>query len=175
MVASTAVCWTTRRTVGMGNQSSFQSDQGRLPMTSFRKGSSSRRTAWALTIATVAYAQGITADLASSQQASGGHRVGILSPYTSSASSFHEDVKRGLTALGYVEGQTIEFESRFANGQTDQIPALAAELVQRRVNVIVTTTTRRRRRCRRAGICCYPCEAFGKHYRHIMAECRTSR
>jgi putative ABC transport system substrate-binding protein len=127
----------------MGNQSSFQSDQGRLPMRSFRKGSSStqRRTAWALTIAAVAYAQGITADLASSQQASGGHRVGILSPYTSSASSFHEDVKRGLTALGYVEGQTVEFESRFANGQTDQIPALAAELVQRRVNVIVTTTT----------------------------------
>jgi hypothetical protein len=67
-------------------------------------------------------------------------RVGILSPYTASASSFQDDVKRGLTNLGYVEGTTVLYELRFADGRTDHLPALAADLVQRNVDVIVTAT-----------------------------------
>jgi putative ABC transport system substrate-binding protein len=67
-------------------------------------------------------------------------RVGILSPYMSSGSSFQDDVKRGLTDLGYVEGISVAFENRFADGRTDRLPTLAAELVQRKVDVIVTTT-----------------------------------
>ena len=42
--------------------------------------------------------------------------------------------------LGYIEGESIEFETIFAEGRTDQLPALAMELVQLKVDVIVTTT-----------------------------------
>jgi putative ABC transport system substrate-binding protein len=67
-------------------------------------------------------------------------RVGILSPYAADGSPFQDEVKRGLMNLGYIEGKSIEFESIFANGRTDQLSALALELVQRKVDVIVTTT-----------------------------------
>jgi len=66
-------------------------------------------------------------------------RIGILSPYAPS-SSFQEYVKRGLTDLGYIEGRTVVYESRFADGRTDQLPALAADLVRLNVDVIVTAT-----------------------------------
>jgi putative ABC transport system substrate-binding protein len=67
-------------------------------------------------------------------------RVGILSPYLASGSSFQDDVKRGLAELDHVEGATVAYETRFADGHTDRLPTLAAELVQRKVDVIVTTT-----------------------------------
>jgi putative tryptophan/tyrosine transport system substrate-binding protein len=67
-------------------------------------------------------------------------RVGILSPYQASGSSFQDDVERGLTDLGFIDGTTIGYEARFADGHTDRLPALAADLVQRKVDVIVTTT-----------------------------------
>jgi putative ABC transport system substrate-binding protein len=67
-------------------------------------------------------------------------RIGILSPYAVSGSSFQEDVKRGLADLGYVEGATVTYETRFAVGRTDRLPILANDLVQLKVDVIVTTT-----------------------------------
>jgi putative ABC transport system substrate-binding protein len=47
--------------------------------------------------------------------------------------------RQGLRELGYVEGKDIIIESRYAEGKLDRLPALAAELVRLKVEVIVTS------------------------------------
>src|SRR5712691_2927456 len=52
-----------------------------------------------------------------------------------------EAFREGMRALGYVEGQHLVLEERWAEGQYERFPDLAAELVRLKVDVIVTGST----------------------------------
>ncbi|MBI3058302.1 MAG: ABC transporter substrate-binding protein [Deltaproteobacteria bacterium] len=70
-------------------------------------------------------------------------RIGLLS---SSSPSLHaprlDALRQGLRELGYVEGQNIIMEHRYAEGKLERLPNLAAELVRLKVDVIVAGGTR---------------------------------
>jgi len=66
-------------------------------------------------------------------------RIGRLSPLSASADAPNrEGLQQGLRDLGWVEGQNLTFENRFAEGNIRRLPELAAELVRLKVDVIVT-------------------------------------
>jgi putative ABC transport system substrate-binding protein len=69
-------------------------------------------------------------------------RIGVLLPGTSTSFSVRAKAfAEGLRDLGYVEGQTIAIEWRWAEDKIERIPELAAELVRANVDVIVTGGT----------------------------------
>ena len=75
------------------------------------------------------------------QQPAGIHRIGILSISGSVFPARVEAFRRRLRELGYIEGQNIVFEYRYAEGKQDRFPELAAELVRLKVDVLVTAGT----------------------------------
>ena len=69
-------------------------------------------------------------------------RIGVLWAYSPTiVSPFAEAFRQGLRGLGYVEGQNIALEERWAEGGFDRLPALAAEVVRVNVDVIVAAST----------------------------------
>src|SRR5215475_10504925 len=89
-----------------------------------------------------------TAPPAGAQQATKVPRIGFLSASSPSVISARlEAFRQGLRVLGYVEGKNIVIEYRYAEEKLDRLPALPAELVRFKVEVIVTggsTSTRAR-------------------------------
>jgi putative tryptophan/tyrosine transport system substrate-binding protein len=85
----------------------------------------------------------ILAPLAAEAQPAGKvPRVACLTPWSDSDPGRQrglEAFRQGLRDLGYVEGQNIAIESRSAEGKDDRLPALAADLVRSKVDVIVAT------------------------------------
>jgi ABC-type uncharacterized transport system substrate-binding protein len=65
-------------------------------------------------------------------------RIGLLVASSPSATSDRvEAFRQGLREMGYIEWQSIAIEYRYAEGKPDRLPALAAELVRLKVDVIV--------------------------------------
>src|SRR5262245_18441346 len=62
------------------------------------------------------------------------YQLGLLSPASFTQPGFFIEP---LAELGYVEGRNLRIERRYAEGRLDRLSALAAELVQRRVDVVV--------------------------------------
>ncbi len=68
-------------------------------------------------------------------------RVGYLSPFSASDPQVQRSLdilRQALRELGYVEGQGVAIESRWAEGKYERLPRLAADLVQAKVDVIIT-------------------------------------
>jgi len=66
------------------------------------------------------------------------HRIGVLATFDWPP---FEAFRHGLRDLGYREGHNLVLESRWSEGQDERLPALAADLVARHVELIVTWTT----------------------------------
>jgi ABC-type uncharacterized transport system substrate-binding protein len=78
--------------------------------------------------------------LAHAQQPGKLFRVGFLESSTASGMAVLLDAFRHeLSKLGWIEGKSIVFEYRFAEGKTERLPELAAELVRLKVDLIVIT------------------------------------
>jgi putative ABC transport system substrate-binding protein len=74
--------------------------------------------------------------LAARAQQSGMPVIGYLGPSSPNNSVTLAPFLQGLKETGFVEGQNVNIEYRWANGRNDRLPALAADLVNRRVAVI---------------------------------------
>lgn len=71
-------------------------------------------------------------------------RVGFLSPQTRSdplISQYNDAFLKGMRDLGYVEGRNLVVEWRFADGKSERLPGMAAELVQLKVDIIVAVSS----------------------------------
>ena len=114
------------------------------PVLSFAEGSAiqkrPRGPKW-MGILAIAFTFAFSGAVVEAQQPAGIHRIGILSISGSVFPARVEAFRRRLRELGYIEGQNIVFEYRYAEGKQDRFPELAAELVRLKVDVLVTAGT----------------------------------
>jgi putative ABC transport system substrate-binding protein len=84
----------------------------------------------------------LTAPGSAFAQPAGRRRIGFLLPATRDGfESRVEALRARLRELGYVEGQSIAYDYRAADGKYERLPALAAELIRLKVDVLVTAGT----------------------------------
>ena len=76
-------------------------------------------------------------------QSAGRVRIGILetSPPDPARVAWWDAFRQRMRELGYVEGQNVTFEARFAEGRIERLPVLAAQFVKTKVDIIVTGGT----------------------------------
>ena len=92
-----------------------------------------------LGLSVIAFVLVVAGAAAEAQQPTKVTPIGYLTAASLSANAArHEAFRQGLRELGYVEGKNIVIELRYADGNLDRLPALAAELVRLKVDVIVT-------------------------------------
>lgn len=68
-------------------------------------------------------------------------RIGVVTIGVGSSSPYLEELRQGLREHGYFEGKNLVIEYRFAQGRLDRLPAMVAELLRLKVNLIVTEGT----------------------------------
>src|SRR5437667_7061386 len=78
---------------------------------------------------------------ANAQQPAKVDRIGYLATSLTASPHLREAFLQGLRDLGYVEGRNVAIEYRDAEGKSERLPALAAELVALKVDVIVAGGT----------------------------------
>ncbi len=76
---------------------------------------------------------------AQAQEAARTHRIGFVSPISPGPTI--EAFRQGLRELGYVEGQNLIIQARFAEGRSERLPELVAEVIGLKVDVLVVGST----------------------------------
>src|SRR5262245_37794011 len=79
--------------------------------------------------------------IAEAQRSASPRRIGVLFVLLSSTGKEAHAFRQGLRDAGYAEGSDVLIEWRSASGDYSRVPQLAAELVERKVEVIVADTT----------------------------------
>jgi len=138
-----SLCWSTRAQEPTGMLSSpvrsgFMACRGFLEETTMQR----RTIVFIVALALSSLSAALAAD---TRQPAKVPRIGVLlpgpPPGPHERSPGLEAFQQGLRDLGYVEGQNIVMESRWAEGKFERFPDLAAELVRLKVDIIVTVST----------------------------------
>jgi putative ABC transport system substrate-binding protein len=87
---------------------------------------------------------------AGAQQGRAYHRIGVLTLSVAFSTPTFQAFRQALRDLGYVEGQNIALELRFANGSAERLADMATDLVRTKVDVIVTESVLAAREARNA-------------------------
>jgi putative ABC transport system substrate-binding protein len=92
-------------------------------------------------LSVIAFVLVVAAGVAQAQQPAKIPHIGFLF-FGSDDQPYLESFRQGLKELGYVEGRNIAIEYRYAEGKSNMLPALAAQLVSLNLDVILTTIPR---------------------------------
>src|SRR5262249_36956938 len=84
----------------------------------------------------------VTGPLALEAQQGKVFRVGFLTAYSNNADArLFDSFRLGMQELGYEEGRNIAYQTRWAEGKLERLPALAAELVALKLDVMLAAST----------------------------------
>ena len=103
-----------------------------------KSGPADENPKWAGFLASLVLLAACVAMAAAQQTAAKRPRIGYLAATGPSPDVLRTGLHEGLRKLGYIEGQNITIEYRYADGKFERLPVLAAELIRLKVDVILT-------------------------------------